>query len=115
MREVLFYKTDSGKSPVKDFLDSLESKQIQKVTWVLQLLEELDRIPKQYFKKLENTDDIWEARIQCGNNIFRLLGYWDGSKFIVLCHGFAKKTQKVPKKEISLAEKRKRNYFRRKK
>ena len=115
MREVLFYITDSGKNPVKNFLDSLESKQIQRVTWVLQLLEELDRIPKQYFNKLENTDDIWEVRIQFGNNIFRLLGYWDGPKFIVLCHGFTKKTQKVPKKEISLAEKRKRDYFRRKK
>ena len=58
MREILFYKTASGRNPVKEFLDSLKSKQSQKVAWVLQLLEELDRVPKQYFKKLENTEEI---------------------------------------------------------
>ena len=115
MREILFYKTARGRNPVKEFLDSLKSKQSQKVAWVLQLLEDLDRVPKQYFKKLENTEGIWEVRIQFANKIFRLLGFWDGSKFIVLCHGFVKKSQKVPKKEIELAEERKRDYFRRKK
>ena len=52
MREILFYRTESGSSPVEDFLDSLESKQAQKVAWVLQLIEELDVVPSQYFKKL---------------------------------------------------------------
>jgi len=55
MREILFYRTESGLSPVEEFLDSLESKQAQKVAWVLQLIEELDVVPTQYFKKLVNT------------------------------------------------------------
>ena len=111
MREILFYKTYSGRQPVQEFLDSLDSKQSQKVTWVLQLIEEIERVPKQYFKKLENTDDIWEVRIQSGNNAYRLLGFWDTGRFIILNHAFAKKTQAVPKKEIKLAEERKYDYF----
>ena len=38
MREINFYKTESGKCPVEEFLDSLSSKQAQKVTWVLRLI-----------------------------------------------------------------------------
>ena len=113
MREVLFYQTDSGKQPIRDLLDSLDSKTSQRVTWVLQLIEDLDRIPVQYFKKLENTE-IWEVRIQSGNNAIRLLGFWDTGKFVVLCHGFIKKSQKTPPNEIRTAEQRKTDYFRRK-
>ncbi|WP_293131717.1 hypothetical protein [Okeania sp. SIO3I5] len=58
MREILFYKTDSGYCPVEDFIDSLSGKQAQKVLWVLRLVEELDSVPSQYLKKLVNTNDI---------------------------------------------------------
>jgi phage-related protein len=114
MRNVLFYRTPSGRQPVAEFLDSLDGKQAQKVAWVLELIESIERVPKQYFKKLENTDGIWEVRVQSGNNAFRLLGFWDMGKFVILCHAFAKKSQEVPLKEINLAEERKRDYFRRK-
>lgn len=114
MRDVMFYETRGGRNPVAQFLDSLDGKQAQKITWVLNLIEELDRIPKQYFKKLENTEDIWEVRIQSGNNAFRLLGFWDTGKFVVLCHAFSKKTQQIPTGDIELAEERKKDYFKRK-
>jgi hypothetical protein len=51
MRSVNFYRLPNGKSPVEEFLDSLAGKQAQKILWVLQLIEELDVIPRQYFKK----------------------------------------------------------------
>ena len=113
MREILFYKTASGKFPVKEFLDSLTSKQAQKITWVLKLIEDLPNVPTSYFKKLVSTDDIWEVRIKSGNDIFRLLGFFDGSKLIVLNHAFQKKTQKTPRQAIKAAEERKRDYFNR--
>ncbi len=99
---------------MEEFLDSLSGKQAQKVAWVLQLIEELDTIPVQYFKKLTNTDGLWEVRAQAGNDIFRLLGFMDGDSSVVLTHGFQKKTQKTPNKEIQLAEARKRDYLNRK-
>ncbi len=91
MREIIFYRTDSGKCPVEEFLDSLNAKEAQKVTWVLRLVEELPRIPSQYFKKLANTNDIWEIRVILGGNIIRILGFWDGPNLVVLTHGFHKK------------------------
>ena len=71
MREVLFYRTEQDECPVEDFLDTLGSKQAQKVAWVMQVIEELEQVPKTYLKKLVNTKDIWEIRVQMGNNIFR--------------------------------------------
>ena len=114
MREVNFYKSRSGKSPIIDFLDSLSGKQAQKITWVLEIIEESHIVPKQYFKKLVNTDDIWEVRVISASNIFRLLGFFDGNNLVILTNGFAKKTQKTPRKEIRLAEKRKKDYLERK-
>jgi len=95
MREVNFYKSSSGKSPVKDFLDSLSGKQVQKITWVLQIIEETRIVLRQYFKELVNTDDIWEVRVISASNILRLLGFFDGNNFVILTNGFVKKTQKL--------------------
>ena len=114
MREVIFYETSSGQKPIEDFLDQLTSKQAQKVTWVLKLIEELDRIPSNYFKKMVNTDELWEVRASAGSNIFRLLGFFDGPNFVVLAHAFQKKTRKTPKQAIKIAEERRKDYFRRK-
>ena len=77
MRTISFYRTESGDCPVEGFLDSLTGKQAQKVLWVLQLIEELNRVPSQYFKKLVDTDEIWEVRVQFGSNIFRMLGFFE--------------------------------------
>jgi phage-related protein len=113
-REIILYETTSGKCPVEEFLDSLTGQQARKVAWVLELIEELSNVPTNYLKKLVNTDDIWEVRVAAGNNIFRLLGFFDGQKIIVLDHAFQKKTQKTPKRDIKTAEARKSDYFRRK-
>ncbi|GGB46020.1 type II toxin-antitoxin system RelE/ParE family toxin [Shewanella inventionis] len=114
MRNIDFYTTEDGKCPIAEFLDSLSGKQAQKVAWVLQLIEELDNIPTTYLKKLVNTDNIWEVRVQVGGNIFRLLGFFDGDNLVVLNHGFQKKTQKTPPKEIKIAESRRKDYLARK-
>jgi len=114
MREILFYTTKSGECPVEEFIDTLESKQAQKVAWVMRLVEELGKVPSTYLKKLSNTQDIWEVRVQVGSNIFRFLGFFSNGNFIVLTNGFQKKTQKTPKAEIILSEKRKQEYLGRK-
>ena len=111
MREIKFFRTSSKRSPIEEFLVSLPSKARQKVAFVLRIIRELDRIPSEYFKKLKNTDDIWEVRTAFGGDIYRLLGFWDGANNIVLVSGFAKKTQKTPQKEIKLAEQPKREYL----
>ncbi len=112
-RETIFYKTASGKCPVEEFLDSLPAKVAQKVTWVLNLIEDIEAIPAQYFVKMPGTDDIWECRIKQGSNIYRIFAFWDGNK-VILTHGFPKKSQKTPGNEIENAERYKKDYFYRK-
>ncbi len=114
MRKIKFYRLETGKCPVEEFFDSLTNKQFEKISFVLDLIEQIDIVPRKYFKKLKGTDNIWEVRIQHGNNIFRILGFFDGKNLVILNHAFTKKSQKIPKKEIAVAEKRKRNYFKQK-
>ena len=111
MRKVIFYHLDNGRCPVIEFLDSLTNKQVEKIFFVLDLIENIDQVPAKFLKKLKSTDDIWEVRVQFGGNIFRLLGFFHGNELIVLNHAFAKKSQKVPRKEIKIAEQRKADYY----
>lgn len=114
MREIIFYRTAKGKIPVEEYLDTLSDKQVEKIFFVLDLVEKMPIVPRNYFKKLESSNEIWEVRVQFGNNIFRLLGFFDGADLVILNNAFTKKTQKTPKKEIKLAESRKADYFSRK-
>jgi len=111
-RIIEFYKTEKGKCLVEDFLDKIPSKTAQKVTWVLNLIEELDIVPDKYFKKLSNTNEIWECRVKLGSDIYRLLGFFHKGSILILTHGFQKKTQKTPIQEIEKAEAIKKDFYR---
>ena len=111
MKKIKFYKLSTGKSPIEDFLDSLSAKEAQKVVWVLNLIEEMDNVSTKFYKKLSSCDDIVEVRVQIGKNNFRLLGFEHKDTLVILTNGFKKKDQKVPKSEISLAQKRKDEYL----
>ena len=59
---------------------------------------------KDLFKKLDDTD-IWEFRTLYKGIQYRLLAFWDTAETLVIAtHGFVKKTQKTPRKEINKAE-----------
>ena len=113
-REMLFYESAEGQKPIQRFLDKLDGKQAKKIAWTLQLVEEMEMVSSKYFKKMVNTDDLWEIRVAAGSNIYRLLCFFDGSKLVVISHAFQKKSQKIPQQAIELAEERKKDYFRRK-
>jgi phage-related protein len=110
-RSIKFYKLPNGQSPVEKFLDILTDKQAKKVTWVLNLIETMEMVSAQYFKKLVSTDDIWEIRVQFGSDDYRLLGFFDGGALVILTNGFPKKSLQTPAQEIALAEHRKNDYF----
>ena len=110
-RSVIFYRTGKGECPVQDFLESLPGKVAQKITWVLKLVEDLDVVPSIYFKKLVGTEGIWECRIQCGSDAYRLLCFFSTNSVVVLTHGFAKKRQKTLAQEIERAEAYRRDFL----
>ena len=70
-RKVTFYTTADGKCPVAEFIDSQPAKVAQKIAWVLKAVQEIEKIPKSYFKKLSDTD-FYEVRIEMSGNIYRL-------------------------------------------
>ena len=50
-REIIFYTTNAGKSPVEEFLDELSPKEAQKAAWVIRLVEIWLLCPGSIFKK----------------------------------------------------------------
>jgi len=117
-RKVLLYETESGKCFVRELIASLQTKVQREIVKVLKLLEDVEILLEPYFKKLKNTDDIWEARKRFGSNSYRILFFFDDNddnNIVILTNGFAKKSQKTPGQEIKKAENYKKDYLRRKK
>lgn len=95
---------------VISFLNTLPEKARVKVMFnVSKARYNLD--PK-LFKKLVGTD-IWEFRTFYNGIQYRLLSFWDSGKntYVIATHGFTKKTQKTPQKEIDRAEAIKAEYY----
>ncbi len=114
VKKISFYEAESGRRPAEDFLDSLDSKAAQKMTWVLRLIEERQgSVQGKYFEKLKHTDEIWEVKAKCGSSEYRIPGFIDEKDILFLVHGFQKKNQKTPKKYIDTAEMRKKEHLRR--
>jgi phage-related protein len=113
MRDVAFYVTASGRCPVLDFIEGLPTKSGEKILRVVDLVRQLDVVPPQYLKKLAGTGDLWEVRAQYGGRAFRLLGFFQSGRLVVLVSGFVKKTEEVPAHEIALAQWRRRDYWER--
>lgn len=110
--EVEFYKTENGKEPIAEFLDSLDNKMTAKLVGLMEILEEKGtelRMP--YSEHLE--DGIFELRCKQGSNITRVLYFFFVGRKIIVTNGFVKKTHKTPPKEIKLAKERRADWIRR--
>ncbi|MEE0527684.1 MAG: type II toxin-antitoxin system RelE/ParE family toxin [Prevotellamassilia sp.] len=92
------------------FLKTLPQKVQEKI--IYNLTKSQYFIDKELFKKLENTD-IWEFRTLYNGNCYRLLAFWDTEEkaLVIATHGFQKKSQKTPSKEIAKAEAIRKQYF----
>ena len=104
-RTIIFYK-----SYFEEFFLEQREKVKAKIIWTFDLIEEVQRVPEIYLKHLENTDGLFEIRVQQGSDIFRIFCFFDQGQLVVLANGFQKKTQKTPKKEIDKALKIKEDY-----
>ncbi|MFI3261555.1 MAG: type II toxin-antitoxin system RelE/ParE family toxin [Rikenellaceae bacterium] len=98
VREVITYK-----SYFEDFFKEQTPKVRDKIIKILDIIEQVERIPTTYLKYIESTDGLFEIRVQLASNIFRIFCFFDNGKLVVLLSGFQKKTQKTPRKEIDKA------------
>lgn len=78
--------------------------------WTFDLIEDLERVPEIYLKHIEETDGLYEIRVQHGSDIFRIFCFFDKGQLVVIANGFQKKTQKTPRREIDQALKIKQEY-----
>lgn len=92
------------------FLQSLPKKASEKI--VYNISKSMLFTDNELFKKLEGTE-IWEFRTLHNGIKYRLLAFWDTETdtLVVATHGFIKKTQKTPAKEIAKAETMRKEYF----
>ena len=85
---------------VEKFIKSLEESTIAKVLRTIELLEEYGpQLAMPHSKKIEN--NLFELRIR-GQQEIRIFYTFHKSSAILL-HGFVKKSEKTPKKEIKTA------------
>lgn len=107
-----FYKTSTGKIPVKEFVDSLPEPAQAKFIFILDLLEKYGiEIREPYVKTMKGHAKLKEIRIKATGNIYRIFYFPAKSRTFVLLHGFIKKGDKTPNNEIEAAEKRLKDYI----
>ncbi|MCF8307817.1 MAG: type II toxin-antitoxin system RelE/ParE family toxin [Bacteroidales bacterium] len=98
-----------------DFLDSLDEKTKEKIYYNARKAQLTNDTA--LFKKLN--EFIWEFRTKYNKKYYRLLAFWDKTDdeetLVLATHGFVKKTQKTPKREIRKAEEIRKEYFEQKK
>ncbi len=111
--KVDFYKEIDGSKPVGIFIKSLDLKMKAKLVANLHLLEEYGNLAREPLSK-ELEDGIFELRTIEGNDIVRILYFFDKGRVVIATNGFVKKKQKTPRSEIELAKRRRADYLSRK-
>lgn len=102
-----FYRSSSGREPVREWLKALEPAHRQIVGEDIKDVEYAWPIGMPLVRSLG--DGLWEVRSALtGGRIARVIFTVDHG-YMVLLHGFIKKTQATPKADLDLARKRSRH------
>ena len=108
-----FYLDEHGESPVRAFLNSLDRKTKARFDWSIEQLQVQNvRAREPLVKHLDGK--LWELRRASDGNIYRIVYFFFSGRKIVFVHGFQKKTQKTPQRDIEMAQKRMEDYLQRK-
>jgi len=106
----IFYKTIAGKSPVEEFIESLDAETQDKFILKKQLLQDFG--PQLRYPHTDHIGEgIFELRFKGKESQIRVLFFFFYGKRIIFSHGFAKKTQKTPQKEIEIVKKRRKDFL----
>lgn len=105
-----YFKTESGKVPVKEFIDSLDYKTQRKFFYVKALLEKFGyKLPLPHAKYVG--DEIFELRFSGIEGSVRILYFFFHQDKIIFTNGFIKKSNRLPKKEKLIAMERMRAFL----
>ena len=105
-----FFRSSGGTEPVKDWLKTLSREDCRIIGSDIKDVEFSFPIGLPLCRQLSGYKNLWEVRSKItGSRIARVIFYISNGEMILL-HGFIKKSQKTPKKEIDLAVKRKKEH-----
>ena len=105
-----YYESGTGRSPVEEFIGSLDAKSKARIARTLDLLEEFGiNLGMPYAKYLEK--QLWELRVRHGRNRYRIIYFFYTEKTFILLHGLTKKTGPVPRADIEIAQSRRDAYI----
>ena len=105
-----FYRTPAGNEPVLEWLKGLNREDRKMIGNDIRTIELGWPIGMPVCRKIEGYQGIREVRTEISDgSIARIIFYINGHEMILL-HGFIKKAQKTPKKELDLAAKRKKEH-----
>lgn len=106
---VVFFLTPSGNEPVREWLKEMELENRKVIGEDIMLVQFRWPLGMPLVRKLET--GLWEVRCQLNNgNIARVFFTVSGGTMVLL-HGFIKKSQKTPQKDLDLARTRKNNWL----
>lgn len=114
--DVVFYQKENGEIPVQDFLLDLPPKTRAKAFSEIELLKvHGPELREPYTKPIKGAKNkgLYELRVKFASDISRIFYFTYKDNTFVLLHGFVKKSQKLPDREIEKAIKYKAEYERR--
>lgn len=97
----MFYRTPSGREPVKEWLKDLEASDRKRVSTDIRTVEFGWPVGMPVCRPLKN--GIWEVRSQISNGRITRVLFFIHEDVIYLLHGFIKKTQSTPNDDLNLA------------
>ena len=100
---VVFYKSQTGKEPVREWLKSLSIKDKKVIGEDIKTVQFGWPLGMPLVRKLE--PGLWEVRSNTSAGTARVLFTIQGD-IMVLLHGFIKKSPKIPLDDLSVARKR---------
>lgn len=107
---MVFFKTEGGREPVREWLLALPRAERQAIGTDLLDVQYGWPVGMPLVRKLD--DDLWEVRSDLSGRIARVL-FTIEEKTLVALHGFIKKSQKTPQDDLDLAKNRLRTLQRR--
>jgi phage-related protein len=107
--KVVFFRSEAGNEPVREWLKALPRPDKQQIGEDVKTAQFGWPLGMPLIRKIEK--DLWEVRTRLANGIARVFFTVDRD-YMILLHGFIKKSQKTPQNELKTAITRLSNYTR---
>ncbi|MGO9567860.1 MAG: type II toxin-antitoxin system RelE/ParE family toxin [Desulfomonilaceae bacterium] len=98
--KVVFYRSESGNEPVRDWLKELPRNDKRRIGEDIKTAQLAWPLGLPLIRKI--TKNLWEVRTRLEDGIGRIFFTVDGDHMILL-HGFIKKSPKTPPNELKTA------------